>query len=52
MAHDVDLVVRNGLVIDGGGAAPFEADVGVAGADASSLSARWRMQRNGHRDPR
>lgn len=31
MAQDVDLVVRRGLVIDGGGAEPFEADVAVAG---------------------
>jgi N-acyl-D-aspartate/D-glutamate deacylase len=31
MAHDVDLVIRGGVVIDGGGADPCEADVAVAG---------------------
>lgn len=30
MARDVDLVIRNGLVVDGTGAAPVEADVAVA----------------------
>lgn len=31
MAHDVDLVIRGGVVIDGSGAEPCETDVAVAG---------------------
>ncbi len=31
MAHDVDLVIRGGVVIDGSGAEPCEADVAIAG---------------------
>jgi N-acyl-D-aspartate/D-glutamate deacylase len=31
MASDVDLIVRNGLVVDGTGAEPFAADVAVSG---------------------
>ena len=30
MSHEVDLVVRNGLVVDGSGAEPFKADVAVS----------------------
>lgn len=31
MADDLTLVIRDGLVVDGTGAAPFEADIGIAG---------------------
>ena len=30
MVQHADLVVRRGLIIDGSGAAPFEADVAIA----------------------
>ena len=31
MAEEISVVVRNGTVIDGTGAAPYEADVAIAG---------------------
>ena len=31
MAHDVELIVRNGLVVDGSGGAPFIGDVAMSG---------------------
>ena len=31
MAHDVDLIIRGGLVVDGTGAGPVQADVAIAG---------------------
>ena len=30
MAHEVDLAIRGGLVVDGTGAAPFEADIAIS----------------------
>jgi N-acyl-D-aspartate/D-glutamate deacylase len=32
MTHKFDLVIRNGLVVDGSGNAPFEADVAISGS--------------------
>ncbi|HZM48835.1 MAG TPA: amidohydrolase family protein [Burkholderiales bacterium] len=43
MARDVDLIVRNGRVVDGTGAEPFEADVAISGdriVEVGKLSAR------------
>jgi len=37
MAHEFDLIVRGGLVVDGTGAAPFEADVAVTGGRIASI---------------
>jgi len=37
MAEDFDLVIRGGLVVDGSGDAPFEADVAVAGGKIAAL---------------
>ena len=47
MAHDVDLIVRNGLVVDGTGAEPFNADVAVSGGrivEVGTVSARGREE--------
>ena len=44
---DVDLVVRNGLVVDGTGGAPFTGDVAVSGGrivDVGTVSARGREE--------
>ena len=30
MAHEIDLIIRGGLVVDGTGAEPFKADIAVA----------------------
>jgi N-acyl-D-aspartate/D-glutamate deacylase len=37
MATEFDLVIRGGLVVDGGGGEPFEADVAVAGGKIAAL---------------
>src|SRR6185503_2148495 len=37
MAGGLDLIVRGGLVVDGTGSAPFEADVAVAGGRIASI---------------
>ena len=42
MASDVDLIVRNGRVVDGTGAEPFDADVAISGGrivEVGTLSA-------------
>jgi N-acyl-D-aspartate/D-glutamate deacylase len=39
MARDYDLVIRNGTVVDGTGAAAFEADVAVAGGKIAAIGA-------------
>ena len=47
MAHDVDLIVRNGLVVDGTGAEPFNADVAVSSGrivEVGTVSARGREE--------
>ena len=47
MAHDVDLIIRNGRVIDGTGAAPYTADVAVSGGrivEVGSVSTRGREE--------
>ncbi|MDB5686534.1 MAG: amidohydrolase, partial [Rhizorhabdus sp.] len=31
MAHDADIIIRNGTIIDGNGGDPFVADVAIAG---------------------
>jgi N-acyl-D-aspartate/D-glutamate deacylase len=49
MSHDVDLVVRNGLVVDGSGVEPFEADVAVSAGcivEVGRVSARGREEIN------
>ena len=37
MKHQADLVIRNGLVYDGTGAEPFEADIAVRAATQSPV---------------
>ncbi|HEY1708623.1 MAG TPA: amidohydrolase family protein [Rhizomicrobium sp.] len=37
MARDFDLVIRNGMVVDGTGGAPFEADVAIAGGRIAAI---------------
>ncbi len=47
MASDVDLIVRNGRVVDGTGAEPFDADVAVSGGrivEVGKVSARGREE--------
>jgi len=39
MAHDYDLVIRGGTVVDGSGGAPFEADVAVVGGRIAAVGA-------------
>ncbi len=39
MAQDVDLIVRNGLVVDGTGAEPFIADIAVSGGRIVAVGA-------------
>ena len=62
MADDLTLVIRGGLVVDGTGAAPFEADVGIAGArivsvgripgrGAEEIDARGKIVTPGFVDP-
>ena len=35
--HAFDLIIRSGTVVDGSGAAPFEADVGIAGGRIAAI---------------
>lgn len=47
MAHDVDMIVRNGRVVDGTGAEPFDADIAISGGrivEIGSLSVRGREE--------
>jgi len=47
MASDVDLIVRNGRVVDGTGSEPFDADVAVSGGrivEVGKVSARGREE--------
>ena len=47
MAHNLELVIRNGCVVDGSGAEPFVADVAVSGeriAETDRVSARDREE--------
>jgi N-acyl-D-aspartate/D-glutamate deacylase len=47
MTHDIDLVIRNGLVVDGTGGAPFDADVAISGgriAQVGAVPARGREE--------
>jgi len=47
MTHDIDLVIRNGLVVDGSGGAPFDADVAISGgriAQVGAVPARGREE--------
>jgi N-acyl-D-aspartate/D-glutamate deacylase len=47
MPHDVDLVVRNGLVVDGNGASPFNADIAIVGGhivEVGAVSSRGREE--------
>jgi len=37
MAREFDIVIRNGLVVDGTGGAPFEADVAIAGGRIAAM---------------
>ena len=43
MAEDLDLVIRNGTVVDGTGAEPFDADIAVAGGQIVEIGkiAAW-----------
>jgi len=47
VAHDVDLIIRNGLVVDGTGTEPFNADVAVSSGrivEVGTVSARGREE--------
>jgi N-acyl-D-aspartate/D-glutamate deacylase len=47
MAQDVDLVIRNGRVVDGTGVEPFDADIAISDGrivEVGSLSTRGREQ--------
>jgi N-acyl-D-aspartate/D-glutamate deacylase len=47
MTHDIDLVVRNGMLFDGQGGAPFEADVAIASGrvfEVGKVAARGREE--------
>jgi N-acyl-D-amino-acid deacylase len=37
MAREFDIVIRNGLVVDGTGAAPFEADIAIKGGRIAAV---------------
>ncbi|HLZ85480.1 MAG TPA: amidohydrolase family protein, partial [Caulobacteraceae bacterium] len=39
MAREFDIVIRNGLVVDGTGGAPFEADVAISGGRIAAMGA-------------
>jgi N-acyl-D-aspartate/D-glutamate deacylase len=45
MAHEVDLVIRGGLIADGSGGEPFIGDIaianGIIAAVGSNLAVRW-----------
>lgn len=43
MTHDVDLVIGNGLVVDGTGAEPLEADIAIVGSRIAETC--WRSPR-------
>ena len=47
MSKDIDLVIRNGLIIDGTGAEPFEGEVAVAGGRIVEVSRRGRILAGG-----
>jgi len=47
MADDLTLVIRNGLVVDGTGVAPFEADIGIAGNRITEVG---RIARHGAKE--
>jgi N-acyl-D-amino-acid deacylase len=40
MHKPFDLVIRRGLVVDGGGGEPFEADVGLAAGKIAAIAPR------------
>jgi N-acyl-D-amino-acid deacylase len=41
MTGDFDVVVRGGLVVDGTGSDPFEADVATAGGRIAAIGRVW-----------
>ena len=47
MPHEVDMVIRNGQVVDGTGAEPFDADIAISGGrivEVGTLSSRGREE--------